>query len=364
MKYKRSMLFLLIISPLICLASSSVGTAFAVSANNITVTGNSNTWNEGTGGNNQIDSDSVNIIIDSNVNLNSMQCRLERADGSIVENFEPCLDTPSTGHKAYPNLNGEYTFTLKVADTFSSTDLHYEFNTFGSGGQSFAAAPDVKAESTTLADIQIKDGQPPWSGCPSGTQQEEIPGFIKEIRYETIGNTDLKKVLKKEKQEIDLEVVVNFVSNTASGHLSDGSKQKFAVHSTHTECEYVAPKSSFSPESGTIPGVKLNQENSQFSNPPFKSCTTNDESAKYEINTKISDWESQQRINSIRDNLQNNQDLKIIIVQFFKKKTGESDEPWYMGELVIEGGKEDGTKIDLDLTGSDIHTTCLENFIA
>ena len=86
----------------------------------------------------------------------------------------------------------------------------------------------------------------------------------------------MAKVLKSEDQELDLEIVVNFVSNTASGHITNSNKENFAVHNTHTECEYVAPKSSFSPETGTIPGVKLNKENSQFSNPPFKQCTTDD----------------------------------------------------------------------------------------
>ena len=159
-------IFVLILLVLLQLSMNGViQQVSAVSYRDITVTGNGQIWNEGTGGNNDIASDSVNILIESDVNLNSMQCRLERADGSVVENFVTCSDTPTTGHKAYPNLNGEYTFTLKVADSSigsNASTLHYEFDTFGSGGPSFSAAPDVNAQSTPQSLVEKCDTPYPY----------------------------------------------------------------------------------------------------------------------------------------------------------------------------------------------------------
>ena len=55
------------------------------------------------------------------------------------------------------------------------------------------------------------------------------------------------------------------------------------------------------------------------------------ESAKYEINTKISNWESQERIDSIRKNLKTHQDVKLVIIQFFKKRY------WRFGRTMVHG---------------------------
>ena len=355
----------IVISLLASIALNSAGVAFAVTEGDITVTANGDTWN--TGSENQIDSPDVNIIINSNVDLNNLQCKLETADGTIINDFQGCLDTSSGGSVDYHDLNGEYTFTIKVvpSDGSASITLAYDFNTFGAGGGGAAAAPDI-ANTIEKGKVTINDGSPPWDTCPSGNTPNEqaLPKFIKEIRYETLGSANLAKVLESDKQDIDLTVVVNFISGTAKAKITNDDATDFAVFSTHTECEYVAPVSSFSPETGNIPGTALNQDNSKLSNPPFRSCTADDTSAKYEINTKISKWEKNDEIKSIIKDLKNDQDLKLVITQFFKKDTGEQSEPWYMGQLIIEGGNADGKKIDLDLTGTDLHTSCLANFIA
>ena len=158
MKFLASLFFLLIISPLIYVASGSFGTAFAVSASDITVKGNDDTWDEGADSLNHINNGDVQIAITSNVDLNTLLCQLERTDGSIVNSFDSCFDSPTSGHASYTDLSGDYIFRIKA--TSSQFDqilsLQYNFDTFGSEGQSFSAAPSVNAQSQVLPASRLK----------------------------------------------------------------------------------------------------------------------------------------------------------------------------------------------------------------
>jgi len=359
---------LIVASPLVYIATNSVSTAFAISDADITVLGNDNPW-QTNGVENQINGPVASILITSDVDVNNFQCELQHRDGTTAEGIKPCLSTPTEANAQYKDLDGSYIFVLKVtpSDGSGTIVLNYNFNTFGSGGGAalgFSAGPSTeKQEGEKPAQVETAGSSPPWTSCPAGANNQNIPDYIKEIRYETLGTANLKKVLESKKQDLDFEVVVNFVTGNPSGKISNDQSTDFAVHSTHTECEYVAPESSFSTSTGASSESAVNDKNSKASNPPFTTCKTTDESAKYEINTRVSSGEENE-IKFIHDYSKTNQDVKLVITQFFKTKTAELGQHWYMGELIIEGGKADGMKIDLDLTGTDLHTSCLGNFIA
>ncbi len=354
-------MILLVFSSIAYLAKSPVNVVFALNADNFEVIANDQTWS--TSGGNTIDSSTANIVIRSEISLTSLECQLERSSGAVVEGFKSCQNGSSRiGTVTYNDLIGDYTFVLR-GSPFDTDELRYEFTANTGTSTDNTPNPNTEIVPQTIAksEVTIANGKPPWTGCPSAADKQNtvIPGFLHEIRYESLGTAKLKNVLEAD-GDITLEVQANFVNGLVSGDISNSGTTKFDIHSMHTECEYSAPKSSFSPETGTVPGTSPVTENLKLSNPPFVTCDKNDESAKYEIDTTVDPSpDTDEKIKSL--NLDGNQETKIVITQFFKKKTGELGEPWYSGELIIDGGK---TKIDLLLKGSDIHTTCLENFIA
>lgn len=87
----------------------------AINESDIKVNVSGKIWNTSGTGMNPVNTPDISILITSDVPLSSMQCRLERADGFLVENSVDCLYTPTSGHVAYQNLNGEYTFRIKAS---------------------------------------------------------------------------------------------------------------------------------------------------------------------------------------------------------------------------------------------------------
>ena len=70
-------IILRIISPLIYVAIGSFGTAFAVSASDITVKGNDDTWDEGADSLNHINNGDVQIAITSNYTFRLKASRMD-----------------------------------------------------------------------------------------------------------------------------------------------------------------------------------------------------------------------------------------------------------------------------------------------
>jgi hypothetical protein len=373
--------------------------AFAVSESDITVIGNENTWTSTTNGGavtNLIDTNFVFIKISSKVAVTDFECQLQTLSGNIVNNFEDCKDDDTHASKNYQDLNnGPYKFNLRITsnDAFGNIHNNNNDNNVNINGNQFTLSyifatsgitpssneePELTqksnipaaADQATVATSSGTGGRPPWTACPSNSELTDqsklvgIPGFVKEIRYETLGTTNLDKILESPKQDIDLNIGLNFVSGTTSGKITNDKSTDFDVLNMHTECEYLAPESAFSPETGSLSGKEMNAQNAKFSNPPFKVCPTTDESATYEFNTQISGSMDKSEINFIKSHVHDNQGVKMVVTQFFRENTGELKKPWYMGELVIQGGEADGMKIELLLDGTDIHTTCLQDTIA
>jgi hypothetical protein len=330
-----------------------------VSPKDITVTANAEEWisqQEDSSVNNFLNGTSGTILIRSNVeDITSMTCRITNSiTGAEVVNKQ-CQVSLTIGRLDVPTLsvNTQYLFSLGlVSQSQGPQTLTYLFT--ARGGSAFL---NEGAPAATTPNSQITGKLPPWTSCPTKDNAvlEPIPAYLHEIRYETTGDVRLSDVINPDSGELDLEAGVNFINGFTTGHLSDA---RFTIHDTHTECDYVAPVSAFSPQTTTFPQVPLSTDQSKASNPPFRKCEPLDVFGKYEINTQI-DSDQKGKIKEILTGVHGDSTVKLVISQFFKKKTGEPTTPWYAGELVIiRDGDAKGEKIDLSLDGSDLKTTC------